>query len=452
MNFSALACLLAVSSVMAASMPHQKVTSEALDVLYEAIHNKQPEFVQLLITEGGVDPSTHNSEALRLACAEGNLEVVKALLAHPKVEPNGHLLWVAAVNRHFDVLNYLCESTDVLSTAKHENVVEAFKYAVMFGDMQTFSRLLHHPAISPAMLSSTILNQACAGGHVEMVTALLRDGRVTPTETSLANASFRGQVEVMRVLLADKRIDPAANDNEALRYACLHGQLEAAKLLLACPAVFASADCGKLLGEARANGHQEIVAFLQAIQAQKQVLAEQGERMLAAADRGDFGAVESLLCTPGIMAVLDKTDLERVFMTAVRKGHLEVTKMLVHAVEDVQELNLALYHACEKGFLEIVDILLMQDKVNPAALGNDLLVVATRRGVSMLTRLLVDGRIDVAANGNFALLSAIDNGQLEAVRLLMKVAKVRAALDIEEAIAMADASPAIAEYLRSLRK
>lgn len=433
-----------------------EITSEGLNVLYDAIRNKQPETVETLITYGGVDPSVNNNYALFYACGEGDLEVFKTLLSHSKVVPYGVLLHYAAIKDKFDVVDYLCESTDALKTAGNGDIDNVFMYAVRAGDMPTFQRFLNNPAIDDVMLNNCILPDACEHGRLAIVKVLLQDERVIPTEKSLSLASINGHVEVMKVLLADKRIDPTANTNDALSCACGAGQLDAVQLLFSCPTVIKYADCEAMIEAARICGpHENVIEYIRGIQAYKVALADHGKGILAAAKRNDYDLVEILLRTHEIKAGLDRATRDNLFYSAVAMGHLAVVQLLMDSVDPTAYQNVALMRACDNGYLDIVDALLIHRKSNLAVQGHQVLAVAARKGdIPMVTRLLVDGRIDASAEGNFALFAAIQEGQLEAVELLMKNAKVRAALDFIVAIdkAIEFGQPAITGYLKQLAR
>lgn len=71
-------------------------------------------------------------------------------------------------------------------------------------------------------------------GHVDVVKALLADGRVHPTHNdnvAIRSASHWGRVQVVRVLLADPRADPVGS--RSLRYAGYRDHADVARVLLA---------------------------------------------------------------------------------------------------------------------------------------------------------------------------------------------------------------------------
>lgn len=120
------------------------------------------------------------------------------------------------------------------------------------GELEEVKTLLQHPLVDPSFvgeevwfgLPRTVLREAAANGHVEVVRALLEDGRANPAaheSVALTRAALRGHAEVVSLLLKDQRADPTAEDNATVRWAAESGRTEVVRLLLRDPRVDPSA-------------------------------------------------------------------------------------------------------------------------------------------------------------------------------------------------------------------
>lgn len=77
---------------------------------------------------------------------------------------------------------------------------------------------------------------ASSRGHVEVVQALLTNGRADPgiwDNLSIQIASINGHLAVVRALVADGRANPCGNNNNAIRSAGRQGHVQVVRLLLA---------------------------------------------------------------------------------------------------------------------------------------------------------------------------------------------------------------------------
>lgn len=112
---------------------------------HEAIRHGDLPTVQRMLA-AGYDPSYFHSVALYLACSHGSLDVVDALLADPRVDPNG------------------LDDDALAAAASH-------------GQTEIFRRLLAHPKLRDNFRSPLFL--ACRNGHLEIVKMILEDPRGT---------------------------------------------------------------------------------------------------------------------------------------------------------------------------------------------------------------------------------------------------------------------------------
>jgi len=83
--------------------------------------------------------------------------------------------------------------------------------------------------------------------------------------------------------------------------------------------------------------------------------------------------------------------------------------------------NFAIKSACDKGHLEIVKLLLQDERVDPSAGGNSALRWASNYGYIKIVKLLLqDERVDPNAEFSCAIRWAIQNNHKEIVKLLMR--------------------------------
>jgi hypothetical protein len=117
---------------------------------------------------------------------------------------------------------------------------KVFAKAVLEGRTEVVRALLADPRVDPAADNNEAIRMAAWRGHAEVVRALLADPRVDPgvnDNDALRTASLYGFAEVVRALLADPRVDPVAKNNKAIRVASFYGRTEVVRALLADPRV-----------------------------------------------------------------------------------------------------------------------------------------------------------------------------------------------------------------------
>jgi hypothetical protein len=82
----------------------------------------------------------------------------------------------------------------------------------MEGHVEVVKLLLADPRVDPSANDDEAFNDACMDGHVEIVTLLLADTRVNPSandDEAVQSACRDGSVEVVTLLLADSRVNPS---------------------------------------------------------------------------------------------------------------------------------------------------------------------------------------------------------------------------------------------------
>lgn len=170
--------------------------------------------VRLILETGYVNPSADEDDALFWTVVQGHAGIVRLLLAQPSVDPT----------RHYSKEPNFEECGTLLTIASRRGHVEVVK------------ALLEDGRVDPRDKESECLSVASWVGNVEVVQALLEDGRAEPdwnTNYMLVIAADDGDVDVTRMLLKDGRVDPTIEDNSTLQIAIDRGHIEIERLLRA---------------------------------------------------------------------------------------------------------------------------------------------------------------------------------------------------------------------------
>ena len=140
-----------------------------------------------------------------------------------------------------------------------------FRVACERGDIDVVRRLLAHKRVNPAHDNNVAIRRACQNGHVEIVRLLLGDSRINPTDYSkgaMQRACENGDVDIVRRILDDGVVNPADDNNQAIRSACQYGHLNVVLVLMADSRVN-PADCSNhAIRLACENGHVDVVRLL----------------------------------------------------------------------------------------------------------------------------------------------------------------------------------------------
>src|SRR3972149_6711686 len=159
-------------------------------------------------------------------------------------------------------------------------------------------------------------------------------------------------------------------------------------------------------------------------------------QLVQAAEDGDINKVRQLIA--------DGVNPAAMYNSAIRLaseyGYFEVVRLLLQdpRVDPAALDNYAIQWASAKGHLAVVRLLLQDPRVNPAANNNEAIQGASHYGHLELVRLLLsDPRVDPTALDNYAIRWASENGHLEVVRLLLQDPRVNPAADDNSAIQLA---------------
>ena len=358
-----------------------------------ACKNNHVEVVKLLLVDLRVDPSRYdhglNNSAIGLASERGYLEMVKLLWTDSRVDPSSednHVIKIACKNGHVEVAKLLLTDPRVVLTQKHyitmlltallncrhkiaellypkiapstEKQVFAFIIASITGKIKYVKYVLQNlKNINPASYNNLAIIRACDNGHVEVVKLLLTDPRVNPADrgnVAFIRACENGRVEVVKLLLTNPRVDPVVRDNIAFIKACENGRVEVVKLLLTDPRVN-PADRGN-------------VAFIRAC------------------ENGRVEVVKLLLTNPRVDPVC-KEDSSHI-PTSIILRHPELNEKFEFYFKS--DHNLAISKACENGHVEVIKVLLRDQRIDPTDDSNRALVCASLFGRYKVIELLLE--------------------------------------------------------------
>ena len=206
-------------------------------------------------------------------------------------------------------------------------------------------------------------------------------------------ACERGYPEILAVLLQDARIHV---NEPCLRKACELGHVAIVKMLLEDRRIDPTYNNFEALERACSLGYIAIVRLF-------------------------------LADTRILRANKNRDALGYVFLSAAYEGHLDIVQLFLEedALDPDLHNNSALIAACEHGQTEVVQFLLGTGRTDPRDQDNLCIRLACQNGhLGVLQRLLLDPRVNPVVEDNFPVLSAADHGHIDIVRVLLDLPAV----------------------------
>ena len=274
-------------------------------------------------------------------------------------------------------------------------------------------------------------------------------------ENNAAFCKFAFQVAIyleslnsVKLLISDYGVDPSYNKNAAIFSAASQGDLELVRLLMADDRVNPADAENSAIHEAVENGHLETVRLLMTDDRVDPSI--RGNWLINSARRNGHSTIVSLLLTDYRVKFLDACnsgDIEVVKLLladervdpssnknksiekASQNGHADVVRLLLadNRVNPADQDNEAIKNASENGHADVVRLLLADNRVNPADQDNEAIKRASEYGYADVVKLLLDdGRANPAASGNYPIRIAAQKGYVEVVRLLLQDKRVDA--------------------------
>ena len=137
----------------------------------------------------------------------------------------------------------------------------------------------------------------------------------------------------------------------------------------------------------------------------------------------NYNIINFILSNPTYNNLLNKTIL---FLYAVKTNNISAIKdLLQQGVDPSINNNTAIQIAAEKGYIEIIKLLLKDKRINPSDQRNDILQTIVKYGYTEIVKLLLkDPRVDPSDQKNRAIQTAAEKGYVEIVKLLLKDPRV----------------------------
>ncbi len=129
--------------------------------------------------------------------------------------------------------------------------------------------------------------------------------------------------------------------------------------------------------------------------------------------------------------------INRLFVNACVFGYIQIVDRLLKdpRVNPSYENNRAIQEASHNGHIDVVETLLNDGRVNPADDENLAIIYASKRGYTdIVDRLLDDPRVDPSDQDNRAIIDAVRYNQIDVVKRLLKDPRVDATAQYGQAI------------------
>jgi ankyrin repeat protein len=211
-----------------------------------------------------------------------------------------------------------------------------------------------------------------------------------------------------------------AVSGEALRSAAAKGQLSLVESLLRSSQINVAIYGLVAIRWAVRNGHPDVVQLLLS-----DARIDPAAATNSACARHDSGMLDSLVHD------YRGTGENNLIVFAASKGHAAVVEILLNdkRVDPAAENNKAVRHAAHLGHTEAVEALLHDDRVDPAACDNHAIQWSARLGFTAVVQMLLqDARVDPTSCNNEALYQAISHEESDIVHLLLSDARVFASV------------------------
>uniref|UniRef100_A0A672IQK3 Ankyrin repeat and KH domain-containing protein 1-like n=1 Tax=Salarias fasciatus TaxID=181472 RepID=A0A672IQK3_SALFA len=377
--------------------------------------------------ENTLNAGQADNRSLAEACSDGDVNAVRKLLdegrsVNEHTEEGESLLCLACSAGYYELAQVWTQSVGSCTSLKSLFYVSVFCRS----DLSLCS-----------LSGNTALTYACAGGFVDVVKVLLKEGANIEDHnenghTPLMEAASAGHVEVARVLLEyGAGINTHSNEfkESALTLACYKGHLDMVRFLLEAGAdqEHKTDEMHTALMEACMDGHVEVARLLLDSGAQVNMPADSFESPLTLAACGGHVELAALLIERG--ANLEEVNDEGYtpLMEAAREGHEEMVALLLAQganinaqTEETQETALTL--ACCGGFLEVADFLIKAGADIELGCSTPLMEAAQEGHLELVKYLLAAGANVHAttATGDTALTYACENGHTDVADVLLQ--------------------------------
>jgi ankyrin repeat protein len=362
---------------------------------------------------------------LNVAASVNRVAIARAILANNAA--NGvewgsrqeSALDAACANGHLEVATVIaCVEDDQVTLILDQSL--ALRYHCLAGDIKHVREVL--ASDSPDVTIKAALLDACRSGRCDIVALLTADARFDPSVDgyeALRLACMQGHVEVVALLLHHLDLSTGAQElNDALTLATDAGQCDVVALLVHDERVNPGLDKSFALEHYCLAG--DVTRVKEALDDPDFVTAPLPGALLAGASRNGHAAiVELLLLDPRVDPTADDN---AAIQLASECGHDSVVKLLLAdpRVDPAADDNSAIRYSSIYGEDSVVKLLLADPRVDPAAHKNFAIQASSGRGhESVVKLLLADPRVDPAAHNNFTIRRASSGGHARVLKLLL---------------------------------
>ncbi len=189
-------------------------------LLETACYNNCKDIVKYLVTK--VDIHKGNNIALRIACLNGYIDIVKILVEHGaniRDFEDRALRW-SCENGHFEVAEFL------LDNGSPVNLQNNLKCTAVKGHLDIVKILVERGA----NVTQEVVDYAIKSKNNRLVQWLIEKTSLLPSGTGMGYCAENNDVKMMQLLLR-KKVDIHIDDDIAFRWAALDGRTEILKYL-----------------------------------------------------------------------------------------------------------------------------------------------------------------------------------------------------------------------------
>jgi ankyrin repeat protein len=255
---------------------------------------------------------------------------------------------------------------------------------------------------------------------------LLNDSRFDPNYVNpLGFAIYIGRIDIVKLLLNDPRV----NINSSLQIAAVNNNIDALKLLLSNGTLIRDNNYNNAFASAALNGRFDAVKLFLNDGIDPNV--EDGEPLINAIGGNYLDIVELLLDHGADPSIRDNTPI----IISAERGRVEMVKLLLSNENFVKDddFDYLLVTVVIENNTEMVEILLDEGGADPNIEDGEPLIKAAA-GSLEIVKILLDHGADPSLNGNKALIEAIDNGKIEIVKVLLNDDRINPSHNDSEAL------------------
>jgi ankyrin repeat protein len=240
-------------------------TETDLSISYAAQCNNI-EILELLLLDTRFDPSVEDNHAIESVIYDKTkLKSAKLLLLDNRVQPNlTKYFRVAVFNYCLDTVKLILSEPSFIPN-EFVNMIIPYQRTELWYSSDVLKLLIIDNRFNPAAINNEAIRFASEHNHSDIVALLLSDPRVDPgTDDNLPilRAARHGYFVIVKLLINDDRVDPCARNNATLWMAADSGHFETVKVLLSDPRVNPCDGNNAMLRISATNGHTEVVKLL----------------------------------------------------------------------------------------------------------------------------------------------------------------------------------------------